>query len=67
MYSFEVPKDRIEILEKWMDQHKCKCKGSATTIGGRFTYVFTPTSIGVFITVKCVCGKHISLDEQENL
>ena len=31
-------------------------------IGGGRTYCFTPTSIGIFITVKCCCGASFDCD-----
>lgn len=33
------------------------------TIGGSYTYKFTPTSIGVFGTVECSCGERFDFSE----
>ncbi len=30
-------------------------------IGGRYTYSFTPTSIGTVVTLACACGEKIDL------
>lgn len=52
---------------KYMDWHKEKCvmygRGS---IGGRLTFEFAPTSLGVVVNVKCACGQKIDLSEYEN-
>jgi hypothetical protein len=42
-----------------------KCNGKPTgASGGRFTYLFTPTSLGLVIKVKCnLCGDEIDLTE----
>ena len=44
-------------LERFREHHKETCPG-ISTIGGKFTYVFTPTGIGTAIVVRCnACGK----------
>jgi hypothetical protein len=66
MYKFEIPEDQIERLETWK-KHECECKDPSKqgAIGGRFTYEFIPTGIGVFVTVKCMCGSHIHLTDDD--
>lgn len=51
--------ERLEI-NKWIEQHiKDSHEGDdyVGAIGGRFSYEFTPTSLGVIGEVKCTCGK----------
>jgi hypothetical protein len=43
-----------------MEEHK-KCH-IPTTIGGQFSYIFTPTSVGVGVSIKCNC-----CGEEENI
>ena len=42
------------------DNKRMKAQGVS---GGRYTYLFTPTSIGTFGTIKCVCGEEYSFAE----
>lgn len=43
---------------KWMKVHKKMCKQKDVgAIGGRYSFEFTPTSIGMAIAVKCTCGE----------
>ncbi|HDZ15697.1 MAG TPA: hypothetical protein ENH60_12490, partial [Pricia sp.] len=44
---FEIPVDKSEELKKF-HAHECTLKGFGA-IGGRFTYKFTPTSLGDII------------------
>lgn len=50
-------------LEKWECYKKCKNKKSEGTIGGRLTYSFTPTGLGVVTIVCCACGNKINLTD----
>lgn len=53
-------KIRYWIKEHMADKHQSVSEDDITygagAIGGRFTYEFTPTSIGVIGTIKCSCG-----------
>lgn len=61
---FEFTSEQEAKYQQW---HKEKCvmfgRGS---IGGRLTYEFTPTSLGLVVKVKCACGQEIDLSEYEN-
>lgn len=55
--QFVITAEEAATIEKWTTKHGKKCKLPPTTIGDRYTYCFTPTGIGVLVSVECVCGK----------
>lgn len=62
-------KEKSEVNE-WLKKHNKTCKykknNISTAIGGRITYKFTPTSLGVVIVVECACGKQIDVTDVDN-
>ena len=58
-----------EVLD-WMQEHNKNCPYAdpmkQSTIGGRFTYSFTPTGLGCIKTIKCVCGEEFDLTHSED-
>lgn len=63
---FTVDAERVAKIREWKDKHeKEKHKGNsyAGAIGGRYTYEFTPTSIGEFGRIKCSCGDYFDFDD----
>ncbi len=56
---FDLTKEQIEEINKWMD----KCGSGATgAIGGRYTYSFTPTSLGLVVKVEdALTGKKLDV------
>ena len=64
--TFTIEANCVEQINKWIEQHeKEKHNGSsyAGTIGGRYTYELTPTSIGTFGRIKCSCGDYFVFDD----
>lgn len=63
--KFELDKEQMEKFKKWLKRHDKNCiyKNSKkqVAIGGRLTYHFTPTGLGVISQVHCVCGKKVDL------
>lgn len=55
--GFPISKKEKESIDKWMNEHEKIHKGGHGTIGGKYTYVFNPTSIGTIGTIKCSCGE----------
>lgn len=57
---FELSSQEEINLENWNTEHlKEKHKGKepySGAIGGRLTFLFTSTGIGVFCKVRCSCG-----------
>ena len=57
--GFSINEEEQNLIDKWQESHnaeKHKSK-SAGAIGGRFSFVFTPTSIGTIGKIKCSCGE----------
>ena len=50
-YQFGLNDDEAKRLDEWAEEQKAK-SDIQTAIGGRFTFKFTPTGIGVFISVE---------------
>ena len=57
---FELNEEETQKFNDWRNNHNCKQK-DVGAIGGRFTFCFTPTSLGELATVKCACGKELDL------
>lgn len=65
-YSFETTPEEHEAIEKWKKNHvKEKHNGDtyAGAIGGRYKYIFVPTSIGTVGSIKCSCGETFCFSE----
>ena len=70
--GFQITEIENEIIKKWKNEHEEKVHGITKsskkiryggTIGGIYTYKFTPTSIGVLGTVWCSCGEQFDFSE----
>jgi len=66
--KFELEKDQIIKMNKWLDIHNhSECPFSIPNncgaIGGRLTYTFTGTSLGLISKVKCACGEEVDLTD----
>ncbi len=64
---FNLTKEQQEQLAVWEHKHKDACTMKYFgAIGGRYTYSFTPTSLGVVFTVECSCGEKKDLTEYDS-
>ncbi len=66
LITFSIESEYVEKIKEWKKRHeKEKHNGSdyAGAIGGRYTYEFTPTSIGTFGRIRCSCGDHFDFDD----
>ena len=65
--NFELSKEENTKYKKWLTKHdkKCPYKNNEGSIGGRLTYCFTPTSLGVITEIKCGCGVKINVTNYE--
>lgn len=61
--GFYISEEEDKKLNEWISEHEKIHKGGHGCSGGKYTYIFTPTSLGTFGTIKCSCGK--SFDFQE--
>jgi hypothetical protein len=72
--KFELSKTESLRLRNWKIEHDKTCRFVPTkenpfvggAIGGRLTYHFTPTSIGLGVSVSCACGSEVNITEYEN-
>lgn len=58
-WAFSIFPEEAEKIIAWQENHikeKHNGKSYVGTIGGRFSYEFTPTSLGDIAVVKCSCG-----------
>ena len=49
----------------WRKNHNCPIDACGA-IGGKETFLFTPTSLGSCIVIKCACGAEIDLSHVED-
>lgn len=61
--GFPISESEEKAIKKWQTKHEKNHKGGYGAIGGKYTYIFIPTSIGTVGTIKCLCGE--SFDFQE--
>lgn len=63
---FTIEDEQLEKLRNWKAQHIVEKHGGSSyagAIGGRYTYIFTPTSIGSVKTVRCSCGEEYNIED----
>jgi hypothetical protein len=65
---FQITESQRQKIKAWDDPkcgHKCICKEGEVSsfIGGRLSYIFTPTGLGEVIEVKCRCGATLDITE----
>lgn len=64
MKHFELTDEEDERAKEWMRAQRQEHPSRFVTIGGRFTFEFTPTGVGVFAYVKDVdTGESLWLNE----
>lgn len=62
--KFELHGKEIERAKAFEKKHIKCAKEHPTTIGGHISYIFTPTSIGTAVSVKCfLCGEEKNITE----
>ncbi|MDB4278112.1 hypothetical protein N9917_00630 [Deltaproteobacteria bacterium] len=68
--SFDITEKENLAGRKWLDEHDLTCdfgkQSRQGAIGGRITYGFTRTSIGVIAKMTCACGEHVILSDFSN-
>ncbi len=53
--QFKIPDAKIEVIAEWCESRQ-KYAGAS---GGQFTYLFTPTSIGLVVEVRDNIGGEV--------
>lgn len=70
MFNFDLstPAYRVERerLILWQKNHNCILDNVRTAIGGRETFSFTPTSVGVVVKISCACGEEKDLSDYDS-
>ena len=70
--GFPISEEEKRRIKEWQDKHDTEAHGLKTLkervhaggcIGGRYTYHFVPTSIGVIGTVECNCGAKFTFQD----
>jgi len=69
--GFPISEKEQEQIDEWKQSHMKKkhwdkvnhCVCGSGAIGGRFTYEFVPTSIGVIGTIVCDCGESFTFKD----
>lgn len=70
--GFSISEKEKETIEEWRLKHEAEVHGRDTlekrlsahgAIGGSYTYIFTPTSIGVVGEFKCSCGESFTFQD----
>ena len=61
--SFSISEQDNQLIQNWIMNHKTHpLKGGVS--GGTFSYIFTPTSIGVCGAIRCnLCGKEYTFND----
>ena len=56
--GFSISEEEDDAICKWIEHHNQEVHHGqpAGALGGRYTYCFCPTSIGVIGTIRCNCG-----------
>ena len=63
---FCLTEDQENRVKEWMKDHRNECTlDDAGAIGGRYTYEFTPTGLGMCEVVKCVCGSELNVTDYD--
>lgn len=58
--------EEVAKMMKWAEEHYDVCPiREHGAIGGRYTYEFTPTSIGTVCAIKCSCGAKFDATEYD--
>lgn len=64
--GFPISEEDDKKIFEWQKEHELKKHGGKMrkgAIGGAYTYIFIPTSIGTIGTIKCSCGEKFDFAE----
>jgi len=65
---FSLDATQKEKLAVWIKEHDKTCPYAVKqgAIGGRLTWTFTPTSLGLVSRVKCACKEEVDLSDYDS-
>lgn len=64
--SFQLDREETEHCLEWCGEHREDCPvETVSDIGGRFCWAFTPTTAGMLVQVRCVCGAKLDVAFRE--
>ena len=64
MLEFVMSEKEVADFDKWRKSHRCEIdEMSPAAIGGRWTFMFTPTGLGNVTVVKCACGAELEVTD----
>ena len=64
--AFKLNEKEMLEYHEWHDKHKCKGE-YVGAIGGRESFIFTPTGLGPCIQVRCnICKEEIDITDSSN-
>ena len=71
-HSFPVSEEEWTSIGTWMRKHEEEVHGIKTEeqrlaaqgcSGGRYSYIFTPTGLGISGVIRCICGAEFEFQE----
>ena len=66
-FRYELGREQEQKAAAWLGEHRKVHAGEDEgAIGGRYTWTFTPTSLGDVVRLQCCCGAEVDLSEYEN-
>ena len=62
--EFKFTENEAKAAKEFEEKHIGCVRKNPTAIGGHITYSFTPTGIGLGVTVKCnLCGEELDITD----
>ncbi len=62
---FDLTPKQLKKIDEWAYDHHCPIAYEGA-IGGKITYQFTPTSLGMVEKVICSCGKECDVTDYDD-
>lgn len=50
-------------VDAFVDAHEAKHGPCRAAAGGRYTYLLTPTGLGMHIEIQCACGEKLDVTD----
>lgn len=63
---YSLKGEELRRVHAFENEHDAKHGLYSGAIGGRYTYSFTPTSIGTAVAVSCSCGEKLNATDFED-